>query len=282
MTLVTDYGPGSDFVGSLHAVIYRIAPGTRVIDFDHRIPPGDVTLGALRLERMTRYVPPGVHVGIVDPGVGSRRLPVALATSERIFVGPDNGLLCWAAEACGGVSAAVVLDDERYVLQGRSTTFDGRDLFAPAAAHLAGGADITEIGSAIEPERLVSIERPRAIVDENGRSAVLEVTQVDGFGNVQLSGDASTARRLGLEPGVVVSTRTWTAPHTGAGEAPAASGAAFSATFATSFSDVGTGALVLLVDSDGALGLSANRGRADALLGIVPWTTVRIERAGPA
>jgi S-adenosylmethionine hydrolase len=139
ITLLTDYGYAGGFVGMLHAVAFSIAPAVPVIDLDHGIPPFDVRLGALRLERAVPYLPAGVHVGVVDPGVGGSRRPVALTSGGSAFVGPDNGLLVWAARRAGDLDQVVVLDQERFWLPSRSQTFDGRDVFVPVAAYLAAG-----------------------------------------------------------------------------------------------------------------------------------------------
>jgi len=257
LMLVTDYGDEGGFVGVLHAVAFGIAPGARVIDVDHSIPPQDVRLGALRLERTLRFMPPGVHVGIVDPGVGGGRRPVALAAGggRRIFVGPDNGLLVWAVEACGGAEEAVVLDCSQYWMTPRSATFDGRDVFVPVAAHLANGVPLAGLGSAIDPDGLVRLDRPAARLLDDG-AAEFEVLQVDGFGNVQLSGGAETADEMGVAIGSDVQVLV----NPG--------GPRLVARYGRAFSDVGPGQLVLLVDSDGCLALSVNCGSAAALVGL--------------
>ena len=250
LTLTTDYGYGAGFVGTLHAVAFRIAPQVRVIDLDHSVPPQDVRLGALRLERFLRIAPRGVHVGVVDPGVGGARRPVAISAGDHAFVGPDNGLLPWAADRAGGDVLAVVLDRAEFWLEGRSRTFDGRDIFVPVAAHLATGLPLRDAGSEIDPSSLVRLARPGVRFDDVG-GAELEVLQVDGFGNVQLGGDAGLAGDLGLRVGetLVVS----------------AGGTQVRAVYAATFADVGEGDAVVLLDSDGCLALSVNCGRADAL-----------------
>jgi S-adenosylmethionine hydrolase len=261
--LVTDYGYEAGFVGVLHAVALAIAPGVPVLDLDHSVPPGDIRLGALRLERLVRYVPPAVLVGVVDPGVGGGRRPVALEAASHVFVGPDNGLLCWAAQAAAGAGEvrAVVLDDERYWLPHRSRTFDGRDIFAPVAAHLAAGRDLAEVGSPIAHGSLVTIDRPLCRVE--GDIARLEILQVDGFGNVQLSGDQRVVDALGWEPGDLLEL------------VPGGAVAAYAGTFA----DVGAGQALVLLDSDGHLAWSINRGRGDSVLSLPPGSAVAIRRA---
>jgi S-adenosylmethionine hydrolase len=283
LTLTTDYGLEAGFVGILHAVAYGIAPGVEVIDLDHSVPPQDVRLGALRLERFMTYLPPGVHVAVVDPGVGGDRRGVAIAAGRQILVGPDNGLLVWAAEAAAsavpaaavpddGVAgagneeapgttpariAAVVLDREDFWLPRRARTFDGRDIFVPVAAHLAAGTQLDQVGTAVELSSLVHLQRPRVRPSQDGGTE-LEVLQVDGFGNVQLSGGRAVAEALGLAAGDAVSWRT--------GEGGVV------ATYVSTFAEVARGALALLLDSDGHLALSVNQGRADALLPAAPGT----------
>jgi S-adenosylmethionine hydrolase len=263
ISLLTDYGYEAGFVGTLHAVAFRIAPGATVIDLDHAIPPGNVLLGALRLERLARYLPRGIHVGVVDPGVGGTRRPVAIEAGGQVFVGPDNGLLVWGAEACGRLEAAVVLDNEEFFLVDRAQTFDGRDVFVPVAANLALGRALSAVGSSIDPESLSRVERPFMLLRPDGSFAA-EVIQVDGFGNVQLAADARTVTALGLRPGdrVVIENGTERAD----------------VTFGSTFSDVSPGASVLLVDSDGQLAVSVNRGRADALIPAVPGARLSVRR----
>jgi len=255
LMLLTDYGAEGGYVGVLHAVAHRIAPGARVIDVDHGIAPHDVRLGALRLERTMPYMPDGVHVAVVDPGVGSDRRGVAVVAGggSHVLVGPDNGLLAWAADACGGADDVVVLDRPEFWLTPRSSTFDGRDVFMPVGAHLATGVPVRQVGTAVDPAGLVVLSRP--LVHVLGDGAVeLEVLQIDRFGNLQLSGDAATAATMGLAPGDPVRVVSDDPPITRP------------ARFGRTFADVGEGELVLLVDSDGCLALSINRGSAATVL----------------
>lgn len=252
LTLLTDYGRAGGFVGVLHAVAFRIAPQIPVIDLDHEIPPQDVRLGGLRLERMMPYVPAGVHVAVVDPGVGGARRGVALTAGGRAFIGPDNGLLVWAARRCGEIEQVVSLDVDRYWLSPRSRTFDGRDVFVPVAAHLAAGVELPDVGSPVSPESLVELERPRYRRLEDG-SVELEAVQVDSFGNVQLSGDSALVGELGLQPGRAVVLEG------GAGEVRVV--------FGETFSDVGRGEALVLIDSDGCLAISVNGGDAAQFMG---------------
>jgi len=267
ITLLTDYGLEAGFVGALHAVAFGLAPSAAVIDLDHSVPRGEVRVGAWRLEHLTRLVPGGVHVAVVDPGVGSSRLPIALRAGGRLFVGPDNGVLIWAAEAGGGIEEAVVLDDETYFLPDRARTFDGRDVFVPVACRLAEGATVADVGSAIDPLDLVRLERPAARRLLDG-SLETEVVQVDGFGNVQLGASQADLGALGLSAGDQF------AVESGRERVVATAG--------STFSDVGPGEAVLLLDSDGQLALARNGGRADALLPAALGGRVLVRRVGPS
>lgn len=265
LTLTTDYGYEAGFVGVLHAVAFRIAPTVRVIDLDHSVPPQDVRLGALRLERFMRFAPAGVHVGVVDPGVGGSRRAVAITAGPHAFVGPDNGLLPWAADRVAPGMRVVVLDRPELWLERPSRTFDGRDVFVPVAARLASGLDLSDAGTEVDPGSLVRLTRPTARVEAEGVGE-LEVLQVDGFGNVQLSGDEATAAELGLRTGDPVTIAV-------------AGGATVGASYGRAFTEVPRGGAVVLVDSDGCLALAVNCGRAEALLGAPLPRTVTIRRA---
>src|SRR5579885_3653028 len=164
VTFLTDFGLQDDFVGTCHGVIARIAPDAHVIDLTHGIPPQAVLQGAIVLHNTIRYMPVGVHLAVVDPGVGGDRRAIAVRTRDgRTFVGPDNGLLMLAADAAG-VESAHELVDSRYRLESVSHTFHARDVFAPAAAHLAGGVELSDLGPPVEPESLVRLDVPEPAV----------------------------------------------------------------------------------------------------------------------
>src|ERR687885_817167 len=161
ITFLTDFGLQDDFVGTCHGVMKRIAPDVQIIDITHGIEPQQVMQGALVLANTLPYMPVGVHLAVVDPGVGGTRRPLALRDrTGRLYVGPDNGLLVPAAEAGGGVDAAHELANPEYALHPVSRTFHGRDLFAPAAAHLAIGVPLDRLGPPLDPELLVRIGLP--------------------------------------------------------------------------------------------------------------------------
>lgn len=255
MSFTTDYGTSDGFVGACHGVVARIAPDLKIIDLTHQIPPGDVARGATVLAQTIPYLPPAVHVAVVDPGVGTTRRAVALATPGGLLVGPDNGLLPAAAKALGGATAAVVLTNQQWFLQPVSRTFHGRDIFAPVGARLAAGADLSGAGHAVDPAELVRLPEP---VAETGDGWVrAEVLTVDRFGNVQLA--AGGAALEGFDDRILVNG------------APAVRG--------VTFADAPTGSLVVLVDSAGQIAISVNGGRASVALGLSPGDPVRLEDA---
>src|SRR5689334_25253074 len=161
ITFLSDYGLDDDFVGVCHGVIARIAPEARVIDLSHGVPRHDVRSGALLLRDALPFAPAGVHLAVVDPDVGARRRAVALRCDheDRVLVGPDNGLLVPAAERFGGVVEAVEISHSPWRLEPVSATFHGRDVFAPVAARLAGGAPLASAGEPLEPSEPVALER---------------------------------------------------------------------------------------------------------------------------
>src|SRR5215203_4698191 len=162
LTFLSDYGHGDDFVGVCHAVVARIAPDARVIDITHGIERHDVRTGAMVLRNTLPFAPAGVHLAVVDPGVGTERRAVAVrcAEEDRVLVGPDNGLLSLAWELLGGVVEAVDISRSRHRLEPLSATFHGRDLFAPVGAALAAGEPFPEAGDPIDPAELTALELP--------------------------------------------------------------------------------------------------------------------------
>ena len=253
ITFLTDYGRGDEFVGVCHGVMQRIAPGVVVIDITHDVPAHDVRQGALALMNAMPFLPQGVHLAVVDPGVGSERRPVALRCADgNVLVGPDNGLLSAAAGVCGGVEEALDLTATPYRLEPVSSTFHGRDLFAPVAAHLARGAPLREAGAVIDPASLEALELPASEVSEGRLRA--HVIAVDRFGNLQLNLGAQEMQDAGFELGErleVLSRR-----RTG------------EALYARTFADVGARQAILIEDSSGRIAVAVNQGRAAAALGI--------------
>jgi len=200
ITFLSDFGLQDDFVGTCHGVIKRIAPEVEILDITHGIEPQQVLQGAFVLANTLPYMPSGVHLAVVDPGVGSSRRGIVLRSAdERTFVGPDNGLLLPAAEQLGEVTGAWELANPAYRLDPVSFTFHGRDVFAPAAAYLANGLDTAELGPQLEPSELVRLPLPEAVMGESWVRA--HVLVVDRFGNVQLNLTRAHLEQLGIEPG---------------------------------------------------------------------------------
>ena len=241
ITFLTDYGLQDEFVGVCHAVIARIAPDARIIDLTHGVPRHDVRTGALALRRAMPFTPPGVHLAVVDPGVGGPRRGVALRCGDRLLVGPDNGLLAPAAEHLGGVYEAVDLARSPWLLQPVSATFHSRDVFAPVAAHLAAGEPLARAGGAIDPASAVALELP--IPRRDGNVLVAHAIAFDAYGNVLLdAGGADVAENATVAGRHAVRGRT--------------------------FGDVPAGALLVYEDSSGALALAVNGGSARDELGL--------------
>src|SRR5690606_23664863 len=185
ITFLSDYGTGDEFVGVVHSVIRSIAPHVTVVDLTHEVPPYDVRAGSLTLGRAAQYLCPGVVLAVVDPGVGTDRRGVAIEVGggQSYLVGPDNGLLASAVAMSGGATAAVELANPELQLPAPGATFAGRDIFAPAAAHLCNGVALDELGPAIDPLHLLPGLIPIPRDADDGLAA--EVLWVDRFGNCQ-------------------------------------------------------------------------------------------------
>ena len=175
ITLLTDFGTADGYVGEMKGVMLTDAPAAMIVDVTHEIPPHDVEIGRLTLARYWRRFPPGtVHVAVVDPGVGSNRAALAIASDERYLVGPDNGLLSPALLIPGARAVSLA------VPTGASPTFHGRDVFAPAAARLARGDDVDELGQPITDPVVRRTPEPHRAANGN---VVGEVLAIDRFGN---------------------------------------------------------------------------------------------------
>ena len=198
IVLCTDYGLHDEFVGICHGVIARIAPDARVIDLTHAIPRQDVVRGAIVLSRATPFMPAdAVYCAVVDPGVGSERRAIAVrSASGALLVGPDNGVLSPAWTELGGAIAAFEITASAVVLDPVSNTFHGRDVFAPAAAHLANGVQLDTVGPPSTPEALRVLELAGPMVAPGAIGA--RVVRVDGFGNVQLNVTEEHLRAAGF------------------------------------------------------------------------------------
>jgi S-adenosylmethionine hydrolase len=205
ITFLSDYGLTDEFVGVVHSVLRSIAPHVQVVDLTHGIAPHDVRAGALCLARAAQYLCPGVVLAVVDPGVGTDRRAIAVEVGEgqSFLVGPDNGLLAPAVSMVGGADRAVSLTSEEHRLAAPGATFAGRDIFAPAAAHLASGVDLYELGDPVDPMSLLPGVLPVPSPTDDGLAA--EILWVDHYGNAQLNVGAEDIEgwgdRIGLRWG---------------------------------------------------------------------------------
>jgi S-adenosyl-L-methionine hydrolase (adenosine-forming) len=254
ITFLSDYGYADEFAGVCRAVIARIAPESPVIDLTHGVAPRDVLGGALMLADALPHAPAGVHLAVVDPGVGSERRAIAVrvADEDRVLVGPDNGLLSPALEALGGAVEAVDLAASPFRLAPVSATFHGRDLFAPVAARLAGGATLAEAGESLAPDSLARLELPLARVEAD--RVVAEVLHLDRFGNATLSVRPEQLEGGPLRPGQALAIEIAGSPS--------------AATFARTFAEVPEGAALVYEDSSRRLALAVNAGSAAEALGL--------------
>jgi S-adenosylmethionine hydrolase len=197
ISFLSDFGHDDEFVGVVKSVIRDIAPDAVVIDLTHSIPPFDIRSGSLALARAVQYVSQGVILAVVDPGVGTDRKAVAIEVADGagIFVGPDNGLMASGVAMAGGAERAFALTNPVYQLPAPGPTFAGRDIFGPAAAHLAAGVPIEELGEEVDTHTLMPGVLP--ITRREGDRLVAEVLWVDRFGNAQLNVDPDEIADLG-------------------------------------------------------------------------------------
>lgn len=265
ITFLSDYGLEDDFVGVCHAVIANLCPDARVIDLSHGVRRHDVRAGALLLRGALPYLPVGVHLAVVDPDVGAERRAVALRLADdRFLVGPDNGLLEPAAELAGGVIEAVDIAHSPFRLEPVSATFHGRDIFAPVAARLAGGASLAEAGQPCDPDELVGIELPHPRIEDG--SLIAHAVYIDRFGNVQLDAAHDDLAGTGLRLGRAVEL------HRDSREPRPAQ-------FVRTFAEVERGGLLVYEDAHRRLALAVSHGDASELLGIGIGEELRIVAA---
>ncbi|MFL5685133.1 MAG: S-adenosyl-l-methionine hydroxide adenosyltransferase family protein [Chloroflexota bacterium] len=271
ISFLTDFGPESA-PAVCRGVMWGIAPEARILDLTHTVRKFAIRDGAFLLSRMVRYLPIGVHVAVVDPGVGTRRRPIAIRTRRGdALVGPDNGLLIPAARVLGGITVAHEITASDLFLTKVSSTFHGRDIFSPVGAHLANGVPIAEVGPEVDESTLVDLTFPEPRID--GRALETAVLLVDSFGNARLAGQpADLVRAAGgeLTPG-----RRFRV----AGGSIAEGGAEVA--WHTTFGEVAPGEVLLYEDADyGGLGISVNQASAAERFGLEIDAALRIEALG--
>jgi len=270
ISFLSDFGRTDEFVGVVHGVIARISPEVRVIDVGHDFDAGDVQGAAFALMRSIQYLPEGVALAVVDPGVGTERRAIAARTPWGFFVGPDNGLLAPAVAIVGGADLIVSIEDPRFRLPAEGETFHGRDVFGPAAAVLASGqATIEDLGPVVDPGTVAPMMVP--LVEPDGLGGVLgEVLWIDHFGNAQTNVSPADLGSLGIQPGVDVSVVIAGIDH--------------AIPWCTAYGDVAAGDGLIHVDSYGQIAIAVRGGRADeeyplsvrTAVGFRPSGTIRI------
>jgi S-adenosylmethionine hydrolase len=259
ISFLSDYGHDDEFVGVVKSVIREIAPDAVVVDLTHSIPPFDIRAGSLALARAVQYVARGIVLAVVDPGVGTDRRAVAVEVQggSGIFVGPDNGLLASAVAMAGGAERAVALTNPVFQLPAPGPTFAGRDVFAPAAANLAMGLPLTELGEEIDVHTLMPGVLP--LTRREGDRLIGEVLWVDRFGNAQLNVDPDEIEAFG--PAVLLRANEWVR----------------TARRAPTYGAIGRGQLGLVVDSYGLVSICLDRQSAAGELGVQAGDEITLE-----
>ncbi len=265
VSLLTDFGDRDPWAAICRAVILSLAPGSRLLDISHSVGKYDVREGAYLLWCEIPYLPVGIHVAVVDPGVGTDRRPIAVETVRGdILIGPDNGLLVPAAERVGGIREARLLANPAQRLDSVSASFHGRDIFAPVAGHLAAGEPFEAVGPSLDPASLVPLAGPVAVV-ERGRISTA-VVYVDTFGNVKLAaGRADVTAAFGEQAA-------------GRLEVLADDREPFSVPWRSTFGDVEAGQAVVYLDSFDRLCIAVNQGSAGDRFGLLESMPVVVRR----
>lgn len=259
ISFLSDFGLQDEFVGVVHGVLARLAPESKVIDVTHGVRRGDVRGGALALTRSIQYLPEGVVLGVVDPGVGTERKAIAAETDAGFFVGPDNGLLSPAVTMVGGATRIVSIDNPEARIPSGGATFHGRDVFAPAAALLATGeATIGELGPDLDGESVTPLLLP--LPDVSGGMVVGEAWWVDSFGNVQTNVSPEDLTAVGIRQDTAVTVKVGPRLH--------------QIRWVEAYGQVGEREPLLHVDSSGLMALAVRSDRADEMLGLVEGTSV--------
>ncbi len=259
ITLLTDFGAGSEYVGALHALLAVSSPGTRRIDLAHDIPPGDIRLGALTLARLAPLAPTAIHLAVVDPGVGGpRRAAIVALADGGALVGPDNGLLSPAAAALGGVQGVALppLPEEA------PATFHGRDVFAPAAARLAAGARPSDLGTPFDVSELMAPDLPAPRVAPG--ELVAPVVAIDRFGNLQLLARGTDLEAAGFSLGERIFAAVTDRRHP--------------ATVCRTFGDAAERGMLVHIDSHGMVALAVNGGSAAQRVGATSGDALTLGR----
>jgi hypothetical protein len=268
VSLLSDWGARDPSPAICHGVVLGIAPEALVVDISHEVDKYNIRHGALLLWCALPFLPIGSHIAVVDPGVGTPRRAVAVEVARGDYlVGPDNGLLLPGADRLGGIARAHQIENPAYRLPVVSSTFHGRDLFSPAAAHLAAGVPIENIGPPIDPTTLATLDWPAPTVRFGEIEA--SVIYVDTFGNVKLSG---------LAADLVEALGTLARGEELVLEVDAPRARPRKVRWVSTFGDVDRGELLLYEDSYGRLCIAANQGNAAKLLKLEDDTRLTVSR----
>jgi S-adenosylmethionine hydrolase len=257
IALLTDFGTRDHYAGTMKGVVLGICPDAALVDITHDIPPHDVLAGSLELAAAYKYFPAGtIFLVIVDPGVGSSRRPLAAEAGPFRFVGPDNGVLTLALKETAP-ERVVELTERRFARPTVSRTFEGRDRFAPAAAWLANGIDLSALGQAVASWETVAVPEPVVAATE----VVAEVLRVDRFGNLVTNVDRPTFERFAAGGGIAIRA-----------------GAEAVAKVVATYADVEADAVCALFGSSDHLEVAVNGGSAADRLAIGRGARIRIAR----
>ena len=249
ISLLSDFGYTDPYVAEMKAVIWSINPEVRIVDVSHEVEKFNIRMGAYVLASATQYFPEKtVHVGVVDPGVGTQRRAIIVETSHSFYVGPDNGLLMLAAQK-EHITNVYTIDNPKYVLPKVARTFHGRDVFAPAAAHLAAGSELSDFGPVIEdyivPDFTKSWKRNGELLGE--------VLYIDGFGNTISNISAEDIRNLGIPEGSMIDVKIGERTVT--------------LMFVSAYGEVPVGSPLALVGGSNFLEVAINQGNASRTFG---------------
>ncbi len=264
VSFLSDYGQVDEFVGVCKAVMLGLEPSLTILDVTHDIPAHDIRAGGLALVRAVQYLPDGIVLAVVDPGVGTERRCVAVETESGIFLGPDNGLLAPAVAMVGGARRVVSLTNDEYQLEAPGPTFAGRDVLAPAAGFLARGVELDELGEPVDPAGLTPGLIPLPTVEDG--TLIGEVWWVDRYGNCQLNIGPDELSSLGARPGDSFELRL--------------PGGARQARWVRTYADAKPSELALVVDSYGLVSVALDRKSAASECGLDAGAAVTIVPPG--
>lgn len=254
ITLISDFGLQDTYVGVMKGIIATINPNIQIIDLNHQIPRQNIASARFCLLDTYGYFPKGtVYVAVVDPGVGSSRRGVAIAFEQGYLVGPDNGIFSGVLELSPPTKAVALTNPQYWLTSTPSTTFHGRDIFAPVAAHLASGVAIACLGEEIEPDSLVKLDLPQP--QQQGDGILGLIQYVDVFGNLitNISGAMVKGKSWGVEVRGEIIPRVNT------------------------YSDTTSQELIALVGSHGWVEVAVNGGNAKAVLALDTGDAIKIK-----